>query len=59
MEAVVESADSDTTSGLQMRKFKPEMFYQTTMPNEADDYQLITYGNTFVSESSRQCKLPN
>ena len=49
MEPVIESADSDTTSGLHMRKFKPEVFYQATMPNEVDDYQLITYGNTFVS----------
>ena len=59
MEPVVESADSDTTSGLHMRKFKPEVFYQATMPNEADDYQLITYGNTFVSESSRARNLQN
>ena len=42
---VVESADSDTASNLNMRKFKPEVFYQATMPNEVDDYQLITYGN--------------
>jgi len=38
MEPVVESADLESTSGLHMRKFKPEVFYQTTMPNEVDDY---------------------
>lgn len=59
MEPVVESADSDNTSGLQMRKFKPEVFYQQTMPNEADDYQLINYGNAFASQSSRQNNLKN
>ena len=59
MEPVVESADSDTTSGLHMRKFKPEVFYQATMPNDVDDYQLINYGNAFVSQSSRQNNLKN
>jgi len=42
-----------------MRKFKPEVFYQATMPNDVDDYQLINYGKAFVSHSSRQNNLKN